>query len=102
MWLRGLEARYNVSIFALTVDDGPGPDTAALLDVLAAAGARATFFLLGRNVEEAPWCGDPARPRTVAVRAARERPVVGNHTYSDFRPDKSREVAAHVRRGQGE
>jgi chitin deacetylase len=88
-------------MFALTFDDGPGPDTAALLDVLAAAGARATFFLLGRNVEEAPWCGDPARARAVAVRAAREGHVLGNHTYSHLRPDKWREVAADVRRGDG-
>ena len=35
----------------LTFDDGPGATTAALLDVLGAEGARATFFLLGREVE---------------------------------------------------
>ena len=41
-------------LYALTYDDGPGPSTEALLDVLEAAGARATFFLLGRNLCEAP------------------------------------------------
>ncbi len=39
---------------ALTFDDGPGPSTAAVLDALAAAGARATFFVLGRQVERHP------------------------------------------------
>jgi peptidoglycan/xylan/chitin deacetylase (PgdA/CDA1 family)/uncharacterized membrane protein YbhN (UPF0104 family) len=32
---------------ALTFDDGPGPDTPAVLDALDRAGARATFFVLG-------------------------------------------------------
>jgi chitin deacetylase len=63
---------------ALTFDDGPGPATAALLEVLAARGARATFFLLGRNVE---------RARAVAVQLLRDGHVVGNHTYSHARPD---------------
>lgn len=36
---------------ALTFDDGPGPATEPLLDVLAAADARATFFVLGSRVE---------------------------------------------------
>ena len=86
-------------VFALTFDDGPGPSTAALLDVLQAAGVRATFFLLGRNVVEAPWCGDPARARALAVRAAREGHVLGNHTYSHFRPDRWRELRQDVLRG---
>lgn len=63
---------------ALSFDDGPGPATEALLDVLAARGARATFFLLGKNVE---------RARATAVRVAREGHVVGNHTFSHARPD---------------
>jgi peptidoglycan-N-acetylglucosamine deacetylase len=37
----------------LTYDDGPNPAaTPALLDVLAAAGARATFFLIDRHLSE--------------------------------------------------
>jgi peptidoglycan-N-acetylglucosamine deacetylase len=87
-------------VFALTFDDGPGPSTSGLLDVLRDQGVRATFFLLGRNVEEAPWCGDPARARAVAERAVREGHVLGNHTYSHFRPDRWREFAADVRRGE--
>ncbi len=87
-------------MFALSFDDGPGPSTSALLDVLAAEGVRATFFLLGRNLEEAPWCGDPARAKTIAQRALKDGHVLGNHTYSHFRPDRWREFAADVRRGE--
>jgi peptidoglycan/xylan/chitin deacetylase (PgdA/CDA1 family) len=39
---------------ALTFDDGPGPATEAVLDALAAAGARATFFVLGRQARRHP------------------------------------------------
>jgi len=39
---------------ALTFDDGPGPSTPAVLDALADAGARATFFVLGRQAERHP------------------------------------------------
>ncbi len=39
---------------ALTFDDGPGPSTPAILDALASEGARATFFVLGRQAERHP------------------------------------------------
>lgn len=40
---------------ALTFDDGPHPHaTPAVLDALAAAGARATFFLIGEQVRRSP------------------------------------------------
>lgn len=40
---------------ALTFDDGPHPDgTRAVLDALEAAGAKATFFLVGEQVERRP------------------------------------------------
>jgi peptidoglycan/xylan/chitin deacetylase (PgdA/CDA1 family) len=40
---------------AITFDDGPHPEgTPAVLDALAAAGARATFFLVGEQVERNP------------------------------------------------
>jgi peptidoglycan/xylan/chitin deacetylase (PgdA/CDA1 family) len=39
---------------ALTFDDGPGPSTPAVLDALAAAGVRATFFVLGRQARRHP------------------------------------------------
>ena len=76
---------------ALTFDDGPGPATDALLDVLAARDVRATFFCLGRNLEAL---------RDVAVRAARAGHVLGNHTYSHARPGElaAAEFAAEVAR----
>lgn len=85
-------------MFALTFDDGPGPSTAALLDVLRDAGVKATFFLLGRNLVEAPW-GDAKAARAQAIRAAREGHVLGNHTYSHFRPDRWRELKADALKG---
>jgi peptidoglycan/xylan/chitin deacetylase (PgdA/CDA1 family) len=40
---------------AVTFDDGPHPEgTPAVLEILAAAGARATFFLVGEQVERRP------------------------------------------------
>lgn len=44
---RGRADRPDV---AITFDDGPGPSTPAVLDALAAHGAVATFFVLGREV----------------------------------------------------
>jgi peptidoglycan/xylan/chitin deacetylase (PgdA/CDA1 family) len=58
---------------ALTFDDGPDPEhTLRILDALAASGAGATFFMVGRQVEALPAI---AR----AVVAAGHDP--GNHTY---------------------
>jgi len=48
---RGPDTAMSV---ALTFDDGPGPSTEALLDALAGANARATFFVLGRQVRTYP------------------------------------------------
>ncbi len=39
---------------ALTFDDGPGPDTPAVLDALDLAGVKATFFVLGAAARERP------------------------------------------------
>jgi peptidoglycan-N-acetylglucosamine deacetylase len=86
---------------ALTFDDGPGPSTEALLDVLAAARVRATFFVLGRNIDEVPWsdpAGDRAGARALIVRALREGHVIGNHTYSHARPDRHLELPGDLRR----
>ncbi|MFC4905698.1 polysaccharide deacetylase family protein [Actinomadura gamaensis] len=58
---------------ALTFDDGPGPYTAHLLDVLKAAGARATFFMLGENVG-----GYKADVRRMVL----EGHQLGNHSWS--------------------
>lgn len=45
----------NDRVLALTFDDGPSPEwTPPVLDALQERGARATFFLLGRHVEQHP------------------------------------------------
>jgi peptidoglycan/xylan/chitin deacetylase (PgdA/CDA1 family) len=86
---------------ALTFDDGPGLITSDLLDVLRDAAWPATFFLLGRNVEEAPWCGgDVGRARALVRRALQEGHVVAHHTYSHAKPEAYRGFAPDFRRGE--
>lgn len=79
---------------ALTFDDGPGPSTAAILDTLATHGVKATFFVLGRNVVEAPWAIDGGGARALVVRALRDGHVIGNHTYSHRRPPEGVDLFA--------
>ena len=58
---------------ALTFDDGPDPArTPALLDALDAMHVKATFFLVGANVD-----ANPALAREIAERGHE----LGNHTY---------------------
>ncbi|WP_169750274.1 polysaccharide deacetylase family protein [Streptosporangium amethystogenes] len=58
---------------ALTYDDGPGPETSRLLDILRAHGARATFFSIGSNAS--------ARPDLLR-RMRDEGHLVANHGWS--------------------
>jgi peptidoglycan/xylan/chitin deacetylase (PgdA/CDA1 family) len=58
---------------ALTFDDGPGDWTEPILDVLAANDAKATFFVIGSNVE--------GRIDTLS-RVVGEGHEIGNHTWS--------------------
>ena len=63
---------------ALTFDDGPGPQTATTLRKLRATHARATFFLVGRNLGS--W---PTLPAKEAAAGA-----VGDHTWTHpYLPD---------------
>lgn len=65
------------SVF-LTFDDGPDPVyTPAILDVLAAYHAKATFFVLGRAAEKYPH---------LVERIVAEGHTIGNHTYSHPNP----------------
>jgi peptidoglycan/xylan/chitin deacetylase (PgdA/CDA1 family) len=58
----------------ITFDDGPVPETTpALLDLLNEYDAKATFFLIGKNVEKNP---------DLYQRILEEGHAVGNHTYS--------------------
>jgi peptidoglycan-N-acetylglucosamine deacetylase len=58
---------------ALTFDDGPGPATGAVLDILSAEGVKATFFVLGENVRRHPG---------VVKRLHAEGHAIGLHGWS--------------------
>lgn len=68
---------YKVSptmkVIALTFDDGPKPDTAKLLDALKARNVRATFFVVGKQIEKYP---------ELAKRTCEDGHEIQNHTYS--------------------
>ena len=61
------------NVVALTFDDGPGRLTEELLDGLKERNVRATFFLVGENIE-----GNEA----VVKRMYEEGHLIGNHTFS--------------------
>lgn len=61
------------NLCAITFDDGPSANTGHLLDLLAAYGVPATFFLLGKNAA--------LRPQLVR-RIVAEGHEVGNHSWS--------------------
>jgi peptidoglycan/xylan/chitin deacetylase (PgdA/CDA1 family) len=59
---------------ALTYDDGPNdPHTLRLLDILAKHSVHATFFLIGRYVQQRP---------EIAREIARAGHTIGNHTFT--------------------
>jgi len=59
---------------AMTFDDGPHPaNTPRLLDMLRARNIKATFYVIGRNVDLYP---------NVARRIVAEGHEIGNHTYT--------------------
>jgi peptidoglycan/xylan/chitin deacetylase (PgdA/CDA1 family) len=60
----------------LTFDDGPSAETTPqLLDHLGESGIKATFFVVGRNIENASG-------RAIVERMAAEGHQIGNHSYS--------------------
>lgn len=68
------QAATSRRLVALTFDDGPAPQwTELTLDTLHRLGVRATFNLVGRQVERYP---------DLARRAARDGHELGNHTYA--------------------
>ena len=67
------EAAPGEKVVALTFDDGPGPDTMALLDVLDRHQVRATFFVTGVQSARSPHVVDEI---------ARRGHAIGNHTWS--------------------
>ena len=64
-----VEPRYMV---ALTFDDGPSHPTSQILDILEYHNARATFFVIGRRMNQ--W-------RDVALRAFEDGHEIAGHTF---------------------
>jgi peptidoglycan-N-acetylglucosamine deacetylase len=76
----------------LTFDDGPHPVyTPRLLDLLQERGVRATFFLVGRQIERHP---------EIVLRMVSAGHTVGNHTFSHGEPSSvsARQLIDEVRR----
>ena len=70
----------NKKQIALTFDDGPHPvRTPEILDILDKYGIKATFFLIGQNIEYYP---------EIITREIQSGHEIGNHTYSHARLDK--------------
>lgn len=66
---------------AITFDDGPHPYyTEQLLDGLQERGAKATFFLMGKQAEAYP---------ELVLRMQAEGHLIGNHTYSHMQLGKN-------------
>lgn len=71
LYHQGAEDKTKVSI---TFDDGPDPKwTPKILDVLKQRGAKAAFFITGRNAEDHP---------SLVRRIVAEGHELGNHTYT--------------------
>ncbi len=69
-FIRSFSAERKV---ALTFDDGPGPHTERILDILSEYEVQATFFVLGFQVENFPG---------LLTRIVRDGHQVANHSYS--------------------
>lgn len=76
-WLRGRIITHgdrHRQRIALTFDDGPNePFTSQVLDILGEYDVKATFFMVGQNVER--WA-------KVCQRVLKEGHTIGNHSYS--------------------
>ncbi|GAA2019302.1 hypothetical protein GCM10009839_14660 [Catenulispora yoronensis] len=77
---------------ALTFDDGPGPDTGRLLDILQSENVPATFFVLGDQAEKYP---------ATVRREYAEGHEVGNHTWDhkDLSTLSAPAVQEEIKRG---
>jgi peptidoglycan-N-acetylglucosamine deacetylase len=72
--LRLSQAACNAQQMAITIDDGPNPQvTPAVLDILEAANAHATFFCIGKAVETHPQ---------LAREIVRRGHTIENHSYA--------------------
>ncbi|MBS1586815.1 MAG: polysaccharide deacetylase family protein [Bacteroidetes bacterium] len=72
-YIKSFNKSTNQGLIALTFDDGPGTETAAILDILKAQSVPATFFSIGKNVA--------AHPELVK-RWYDEGHTIGNHSFN--------------------
>jgi peptidoglycan-N-acetylglucosamine deacetylase len=71
--LRLSQAAHEANQIAITIDDGPNPEvTPAVLDILDASDAKATFFCIGRLVELHPY---------LAQEIVKRGHSIENHSY---------------------
>lgn len=63
-------------VVALTYDDGPGQNTGAILEILEREAVPATFFMIGKNIEDNPQ---------MAKKVLSLGHQIGNHSYSHQR-----------------
>ncbi|MFD0589968.1 polysaccharide deacetylase family protein [Paenibacillus sp. GCM10027627] len=78
-------------LVALTFDDGPDPNyTTAILDILKEKGVKATFFVVGTQVEKYP---------DIMKRIHEEGHEIGNHSqhHKDLRKLSSREIENQIK-----
>ncbi|MFQ6121535.1 MAG: glycosyltransferase [Dehalococcoidales bacterium] len=74
VWSNGNRNRRQI---ALTFDDGPNePYTSQVLSILTQYGIKATFFVVGQNVQRHP---------EVCRRALTTGNILGNHTYHHYK-----------------
>ncbi|MFC7748475.1 polysaccharide deacetylase family protein [Paenibacillus thermoaerophilus] len=88
----GTPAKQSGKAVALTFDDGPDKRyTTAVLDILKERGVKATFYLVGSNVEKYP---------DVVKRIGEEGHELGNHSWAhrDLRKMTADEIAADLER----
>ena len=91
-FLKSFNKGTNEKYIALTFDDGPGQETAAILDILKMQNEPATFFCIGKNA---------VTNAEVLKRVDAEGHLVGNHSYNhgfNFDWQSANAMAAEMRK----
>jgi len=77
-FLKSLSSNPNMTgkKVAITFDDGPDPNTHKILEVLHRHNVKATFFCIGKQIEQYP---------EIVKKIIEEKHVIGNHTFTHDR-----------------
>ena len=81
---------------ALTFDDGPGPYTADLLDILKANNVRATFFLVGNSGDRGEIENPKANWGALMKRMIAEGHQIGSHSWTHMDMSVSTPAQRHT------